>query len=159
MSLPNISIATSVRYGNYKQHFDDALFMVHTIVNKYDEIKQHIHLPRGLSIHLRPIRSVYGKAYYTTEEKNERSYRSYWMEIDVRQDDETFYDTLLHELVHIEQFYERRLEDPGIPEHFKWKGKVMEIKSCFLEEYNELPWEKEAIERAENLVEIIFKSK
>jgi hypothetical protein len=35
----------------------------------------------------------------------------------------------------------------------------MEIKSCFLEEYNELPWEKEAIERAENLVEIIFKSK
>ncbi len=156
MIKPTISIATSVQYGNYKKFYDRALFMSNVCLNKIDEIKQYIKLPRNLYIHLRPIRNAYGKAFYFTKEKNSRSYKQYIVEVDVRQDNDVFYNTLLHELVHVEQFYTNRLKDIGLSTHFCWKGDIMKFQGLSHEEYINLPWEIEANNRAEILTPLIF---
>ena len=154
MSLPNITLATSVRYGNYKQHLDSALFFIDILTASFDEIKQFIKLPRNLNINFRPVRDAFGRAFYLKPNQFS-SARNYIVEIDVRQDLATFKNTMIHELVHIEQFYQGRLKDAG-DMHFKWNGKKMLIDMSSLDTYNSLPWEIEANVRAELLSEIVF---
>lgn len=155
--LPKISIATSVRYGKYKEYFDDALFMTETIINNYNAITDFINLPGDLFIHLRPIRNGLGKAFYhlSTEQKIKK--KVFCVELDIRQGDEDFYDTLLHELVHVEQFYEGRLQDPDVRDHFKWNNNMYCFSGLSIDEYLSLPWETEAVLRANKLRSIIFK--
>jgi hypothetical protein len=153
---PKISIATSIRYGNYREFFDEALFMTATIINRYDEIAAHINLPRDLFIHIRPIRNVLGRAFYHTKEKNKVKSKVYCLELDARQNEDDFYDTLLHELIHIEQFHEERLLDPDVRDHFKWNGDLICFRGLTLEEYMSLPWEFEAITRSIELKSLIF---
>lgn len=155
MSLPNITLATSVRYGNYKKHLDSALFFIDVLTDSFNEIKQFIKLPRNLTINFRPVRGAFGRAFYLKSNLLS-SGRDYIVEIDVRQDLETFKNTMIHELVHIEQFYQGRLKEAG-DMHFKWNGKKMLIDMSSLDIYNSLPWEIEANVRAELLSEIIFK--
>jgi hypothetical protein len=62
---------------------------------------------------------------------------------------------MIHELVHIEQFYQGRLKDAGSM-HFKWNGKKMLIDTSSLDIYNGLPWEVEANVRAELLSHVVF---
>jgi hypothetical protein len=157
MKLPEITIATSVRYGNYKQHYQNALSFVETISKKFDEICNYINLPRKLFINIRPIRGAYGRAFYLTEPCTIAG-RDYMVEIDARQSRDLFEDSLLHELVHIEQFYEGRL-DGGKPGHFKWNKKDISFITASFEEYNNLPWEREANERAKILKKVIFSIK
>ncbi len=155
MNLPNITLATSVRYGNYKKHLDSALFFIDVLTDSFNEIKQFIKLPRNLTINFRPVRSAFGRAFYLKPSPLS-SGRDYIVEIDVRQDLETFKNTMIHELVHIEQFYQGRLKEAG-EMHFKWNGKKMLIDMSSLDIYNSLPWEVEANVRAELLSKIIFK--
>ena len=154
MKLPAITIATSVRYGNYKQHLNNALSFVDIITDTFSSICNYINLPRRLSIIIRPARGAYGRAYYLTD-PNAKTGREYIVEIDARQDRNQFEDTLLHELVHIEQFYEGRL-DGGSPKHFKWNKRDISFVTSSIEEYNNLPWEREANERAKILKKAIF---
>jgi hypothetical protein len=154
MISPNITLATSVRYGNYKQHLDSALFFIDVLKDNFNDIKQFIKLPKNLNIHFRPIRCAYGRAYYTKVNQFS-SARQYIVEIDARQDLATFKNTLIHELVHIEQFYQGRLKDAGNM-HFKWNGKKMLIDTSSLDVYNSLPWEIEANVRAELLSHVVF---
>jgi hypothetical protein len=155
--LPKISIATSVRYGKYKEYFDDALFMTESIINNYNAITDFINLPRDLSIHLRPIRNGLGKAFYYFNTEKKVKEKVFCVELDIRQGDEDFYDTLLHELVHVEQFYEGRLQDPYVKDHFKWNDDMYCFRGLDINEYMSLPWETEAVLRAINLRSIIFK--
>ena len=155
MKLPPVTIATSVRYGYYKEHYQNALFFVDTITKKFDEIRNYITLPKKLLINIRPVRDAYGRAFYL-KPKPYSTAKEYIVEIDARQSRDIFEDTLLHELVHIEQFYEGRLIDAG-PMHFKWRGKSVLIDTSSLDIYNNLPWEREAIERASMLKQVIFK--
>jgi hypothetical protein len=154
MSLPNITLATSVRYGNYKQHLDSALFFIDVLKDSFNDIKQFIKLPRNLNIVFRPVRDAYGRAFYVKPNVFSES-RQYVVEVDVRQDLATFKNTMIHELVHIEQFYQGRLKDAGSM-HFKWNGKKMLIDTSSLDIYNGLPWEVEANVRAELLSHVVF---
>jgi hypothetical protein len=154
MSLPNITLATSVRYGNYKQHLDSALFFIDILKNSFNDIKLFIKLPKNLVINFRPVKCAFGRAYYLKPNQSS-PLRKYIVEIDVRQDLETFKNTVVHELVHIEQFYQGRLKDAGSM-HFKWNGKKMLIDHSSLDAYNNLPWEIEANTRAELLSKIVF---
>lgn len=154
MKLPTITIATSVRYGNYKEHFNNALFFVDTIAQNFNEICNFITLPKKLYIQIRPVRDAFGRAFFNKSNTNKTG-KEYFVELDARQDKNTFKDTLLHELVHIEQFYEGRLIDAG-PMHFKWGGRKVLIDTSSLDIYNSLPWEREAIERASILKKVIF---
>ena len=154
MSQPNITIATSVRYGNYKEHLNNALYVIDILNDSFSNIKQFIKLPKKLNIIFRPVRGAYGRAYYTKEEGS--TSKEYIVELDVRQDPVTYRNTLLHELVHIEQFYQKRLVDAG-PMHFKWKGEKMLVDQSTIEAYNDLPWEIEANNRSKRINAIIFK--
>lgn len=152
MEVPNITIATSVRYGTYKKHFDEALWIVEKIVYNFSKIKKRFKLPKNLQFHIRPIRYELGKAYSYKENKQ----TFYVVELDVRQDKQEFYDTILHELTHIEQFYDKRLQDCKVPGTFKWKGERMMFAGISIEEYNALPWEVEAIKKAAKLKPVVF---
>jgi hypothetical protein len=154
MKLPEITIASSVRYGNYKEHYNNALFLSDIVKEKYNAIKEYIELPQFINIAFRPVRSAFGRAFYIKSDAARRN-REYIVELDVRQDMVTFRNTLLHELVHVEQFYQGRLLDAGTM-HFKWNGKKTLIDTSNLDAYNNLPWEREAIERSTKLEAVIF---
>jgi hypothetical protein len=154
MNLPETTIVSSVRYGNYKEHLNNALFLSDILKEKYNTIKEYIELPKYINIIFRPIRCAYGRAFYLKSDTARRN-RNYVVELDARQDVETFKNTLIHELVHIEQFYQGRLLDAG-PTHFKWNGKKTAINTVSLDVYNNLPWEIEANTRAEALYPIVF---
>jgi len=154
MILPTMTIATSVRYGNYKEHYQNALLFADTVKQSYDTIKQFIKLPKNVFINFRPVRDAYGRAFFT--KSLTKTYgKNYIVELDVRQNFDIFKNTLIHELVHIEQFYQGRLKDAG-PMHFKWNGKKMLIDMSSLDIYNSLPWEVEATVRAELLSHVVF---
>lgn len=154
-----MTIATSVRYGNYKGYLNNALFFIETITEKFEEICNHIILPRKLFIHIRPITGNYhGKAFVVRDYGKSYYGKEYVVEVDARQNVKDFKDTILHELVHIEQFYQKRLCDrSSFPGHFKWNNELISYLTPTMEEYNNLPWEREAIERADKIRRIIFK--
>lgn len=158
--VPRITFATSIRYGNYKHYYDYAITLAGLTIENFLEIKKHINLPDKLTIHFRPIKGLWGKSYFTTFKENNRKCREYTVEIDVKQEIETFKDTLLHELVHTEQFYEKRLIAGSFDtDYFKWYNKKISLITKSGEEYDDLPWEREAIERSSKLVKIIFDEK
>lgn len=155
MSLPIVSISTSIRYGNYKEYHQLALTHIELVIANFFKIQEYIALPKKLFIHFRPIRDAYGRAFVVRDPKTVYG-KNYIVEIDARQDRDGFTDTILHELVHIEQFYQRRLSDGGRDGCFKWKGKHISFMTPVKEEYDKLPWEAEAIKRAKSLVKVIF---
>ena len=143
-----VSIATSVKYGNYKQFYSKALSFDELIAEYGEKIRKVINLPEKIDILLRPIQKLHGQAYYI---KNE-----YGIEVNVRQTIAEFKDTLLHELIHIEQFFEGRLANEEKSGKLIWRGKSYHIDISNLEAYNNLPWEQEAIRRAYNLGKYLF---
>jgi len=153
MSVPEISLARSIQYGNYKQHRTSALLYIDILKNNIKYIKEFIKLPKRLSFVFRPIRGAEGLAYYV---QYKYSPRDYIVEIDARQNLLSFKNTLLHELVHIEQFSQGRLKHAGT-KYFKWLGREMLIDISSMDAYNQLPWEAEANSRAQSLHEIVFK--
>lgn len=158
--IPDITLATSVKYGNYRHYYDDAISLIGLTIENFADIKKHINLPRKLSIHFRPMRGLCGRAFFSIYKENNRNCRSYTVEVDIRQDVESFKDTLLHELIHIEQFYEKRLiASLGDADFFKWNKERISTITSSREEYDKLPWEREAITRTNKLIKIIFKEK
>ena len=116
----DIEIATSVRYGNYKEHLKYATSLVQIVKIVQKEIRRYINLPDDIQIIMRPMRGLLGCAFHYKEETGSR----FVVELDVRQSISSFCDTLLHEMVHIEQFFEGRLgKTPTESTYYQWEGK------------------------------------
>jgi hypothetical protein len=60
-------------------------------------------------------------------------------------------DVLSHEMVHLQQYCEGRLDSNSVTRY--WHGKVFCEDNV---EYEDLPWEKEAFERQSKLTDIVF---
>jgi hypothetical protein len=142
-----VSIATSVRYGGYKQHYSKALGFEEVIKDYEVRMRKVINLPANIDVVLRPIRRMYGRASFRN--------KHFKVEIDIRQTYEEFKNTLLHELVHIEQFFEGRLSNDEQGE-LVWYGKRYRVDMNNLTAYVNLPWEEEAFRRASNLKKYLF---
>ena len=155
MSLPIVSISTSIRYGNYKKYYQLTQTHIKLLTENFFKIQEYITLPKELFVHFRPIRDAYGRAFVVRDPKTVYG-KNYIVEIDARENRDVFTDTILHELVHIEQFYQRRLSNSSQDGCFKWKGKHMSFIKPIKEEYDRLPWEEEAIKRAKSLVNLVF---
>ena len=136
----DVEIVSSVRYGNYKEFLERARVFEMLIQKSELRVRTHINLPEQIKITLRPIRSVFGTA--STFKVKTKSF--YTVEIDVRQSVEEFCDTLLHELVHIEQYFEGRLKLRSELFYSIYEGRRVRLISNKFDEYNDLPWEKEA---------------
>jgi hypothetical protein len=78
------------------------------------------------------------------------------IEIDIKQDLRMIDNTLIHELIHAEQYHENRLTHTDDKQWFKWKGEEVSNK---YKNYFELPWEAEAYTRADILTPKIFRYK
>lgn len=150
----NINVATSVRYGNYKQYRYIAEYYSSLIERYYPLIKEHIDLPKDnrLFFHLRPVRGCYGRAFIDRECKKMNSIKKYIVELDIRQSEMDFKNTLIHELVHIEQYYQNRLDMHSGSGYSKWEGKRVKDYPAHDARYFDLPWEAEASTRANNLM-------
>jgi hypothetical protein len=147
-----VSIANSIRYGNYKQYKDYSCILENEIELAEDKIRNEINLPELIVIKLRPMRNKLGEAVLISHTMTIGS-----VELDARQTLPEFRDTLLHELVHIEQFYENRLEQGSNINFYKWNGIEIFSKPTEYAEYINLPWEREAMKRAAKLVSKIFR--
>ena len=148
-----ITFAHSVKYGRYNKFYDDSLFRANLLIVFLDKIKKHINIPEN-NIHVlfRPIRSFFGRTA-CFQYKGEKHFE---LELDVRQPLKDFFDTILHELVHVEQYFEGRLKETRNPNYSKWHGVKMYSNISDLKKYYKLPWENEAYRRAEKLKKIIF---
>ena len=148
-----IIIASSVRYGKYRDFLHAANEFVGVLYAKEKIIRKFFNLPENIEIIMRPIRNIYGTASVLRRESS----NEYMVEIDVRQSMEDFEDTILHELVHIQQYFENRLFLRSEHLYSTFEGQEFRLVSNKSDDYNNLPWEKEAIEKSAKLKSIIFK--
>jgi len=148
-----IIIASSVRYGKYRNFLQAANKFVDVLSAKEKTIREYFSLPENIEIIMRPIRGLYGTASVLRCECGNK----YMVEIDIRQSLEEFKDTILHELVHIEQYFENRLFLRSEHLYSTFEGQEFRLISNKSDDYNNLPWEKEAIEKSAKHKSIIFK--
>lgn len=126
-------IATSIKYGNYKQYKKRAMLIKEFIEYAEEFIRDEFDLKDVFEIRIRPIKGrVVGWC-------NKFGH----IDIDVRR--KTFGDclvTLSHELIHGEQYKTGRLVmDKGVS---YWKGNAVDNKGTTYKAYRNQPWEKEA---------------
>ena len=147
-----IIIADSIRYGAYKKLMPETVVKISLVLDRYEKIREVIDLPQDMSMRFRPIRGDLGRTY------NKSKSSPFLVELDVRQNIETFKDTLLHELVHTEQFYQKRLKETVDNDTLRWRGKKIQCIGISYNVYRDLPWEIEAEERAKSHYEYVFRN-
>lgn len=130
----------------------ETVVKISLVLDRYEKIREVIDLPQDMCMRFRPIRGDLGRTY------NKSKSSPFLVELDVRQNIETFKDTLLHELVHTEQFYQKRLKETVNNDAFRWRGKKIQFIGISYNAYRDLPWEIEAEERAKSHYEYVFRN-
>lgn len=144
----HITVATSIKYGNYQQHLRRTNEVVGILHRLHKAFADNFDFRRDVNVHIRPIRgSVHGKAY---NEQNK-------IEIDPRYEIERIVETIAHELTHSEQYKQGRLK--AGPRGFReWNSKLVKIPQTF-KDYENSPWEVEARDRAAKFVQMLKAAK
>jgi predicted SprT family Zn-dependent metalloprotease len=136
-----LTLATSIKYGNYKHLQPDAKQVFRWIKRYWDDFKDHFDFDHDVEFHVRPVR---GKTHgwYLSNKKR--------IEIDPRYSALSVLDTIAHELVHAEQYKQGRLE---------WNSKHSSVwngehhnRGTTHKQYLNRPWEIEARLRAAEFV-------
>jgi hypothetical protein len=146
-----ITIATSIKYGNYK-HLKNRVKQLIKLLHGYlPSYTKEYDLPEDINIHFRPIKgTTYGRAFQYPVR----------VEVDPRLTDEEFIRIMAHEFVHCEQYKQSRLDfeqtDRGWVSY--WNGTAHADPKNHIE-YLLLPWEIEAHTRADEFVERYFCTK
>ena len=144
-----IDIVKSIKYGKYKHLALYAEAVEQRIYDYAEIIYDHLNLPEHVYIKLRPIPNALGLARYLEGEQMTVCE----IHLDMRQRLREFDTTLIHELVHAEQYHERRLTYSADLNCYMWKGKPYSEKHF---SYYEQPWEMEAYDKADLLAPLIF---
>lgn len=136
----NVEIATSIKYGNYKAYQSAANELERFIDNATEHLGSMLTLPKFLTIKIRPIKGL-TRGFFRFNDFDS------WIELDPRYSLRTIIDTLMHELVHCEQYTTGKLE--FVNGGYKWMGaRYQEAKpSVNYTRYRDLPWEEEAFTR------------
>lgn len=132
------TIATSIKYGNYKQTCLERVEKVKALIRHYmSAFKQEFDFDKNVVVHFRPIKgSTLGRAF---DSKN-------LIEIDPRYSYKNIIETIAHELVHSEQYKQGRLKHkPGNVS--LWNNRLVSRGTTY-KQYLALPWEVEARKRA-----------
>lgn len=145
-----ITIATSIKYGNYKylkNRVKQLIKLLHDYIPSF--IKEYdLPDPEEINVHFRPIKgNTYGRAFKFP----------CCVEVDPRLTDVEFIRIMAHEFVHCEQYKQSRLDfeqtDRGWVSY--WDGTAHADPKNHIE-YLLLPWEIEAYTRADEFVERYF---
>jgi hypothetical protein len=141
----NIYVSRDLTYGRRKR---PAAVQVATdsIKTFLPAFRTLLDLPDDVLFRIARIKGKYGGLYMSTTKT---------VVIDPLYKYESFLNTLAHELVHAEQYYQGRLEavfdkKKGWLHH--WKGEINASKGKTYNSYRNLPWEKEAFDRSGPLV-------
>tara|TARA_R110000824_G_C14763681_1_gene630109 strand:- start:57 stop:512 length:456 start_codon:yes stop_codon:yes gene_type:complete len=137
------TLATSIKYGNYKRLQPRAALVFKWIRFYWDDLKEHFDFDDDVEFHVRPVRgTTYG--WYRNKKKK--------IEIDPRYSAKKVLDTIAHELVHAEQYKQGRLEWDAAHRQSIWNGELHK-RGTTHKQYRNRPWEIEARERAAQFVE------
>ena len=152
MSKIITKITSPLISGYYSQWKKSTLDRVELFNSKVDRIIKRLDLPKSVELRVRaiPSRMQASGIAYPPEFKNGK----YVVDVDARQSDRSFFHTLLHELVHVEQYYTDKL----IIGDYKifWKGKLYDpVHDVHSSAYGQTPWEKEANRKAKKLYKFL----
>jgi hypothetical protein len=137
-----ISLATSIKYGNYKHLQPKAALVFKWIKQYWDDFKDYFDFDNDVEFHVRPVRgNTHG--WYRSRSKR--------IEIDPRYGTKKVLDTIAHELVHAEQYKQGRLAWDSKKLVSLWNGEFHKRGNTH-KQYLNLPWEIEARQRAAEFV-------
>ena len=139
-----VTIATSIKFGNYKHLQDRANRLTHFVGIWEAKLKKYIDFHPDVELNICPIgrANVVGQALLGTNK----------IELDPRATLRDQCKTVIHELIHNEQINQTRLE---IGAEWKWNGaSCMKVSSY--EDYVNLPWEVEARARTKEIFSAVF---
>jgi hypothetical protein len=145
----NVTIATSIKYGNYKQYLRAAQNLQKFVNKAAPHLEKLLDVPAEMDVRIRPIykskyTTMYGRYVHTGDRH---------IELDPRYGIKSAIQTFMHEMVHVEQFHSGALEYNTWDGQYRWKGVDTDNQSIAknYQEYLELPWEKEAYSRQKEL--------
>lgn len=140
--MDNVTIATSIRYGNYKRYYKTAQLQAEFTKMVLVYARKILELPeKGISVHIKPIRG----------NCNGNCNRFFLINMETRRRSMgDFLVVLMHELVHAEQYITGKLSGN------KWHGIEYKRGSTY-KKYRALPWEEEAWGRQEELAQQILR--
>lgn len=144
-----VDIAKSIKSGKYKHLSLYAEALERRIYDYADIIYDHLNLPDHVYIKLRPIPHALGYARYMQDS----NLTVCEVQLDIRQRLTQFDSTLIHELIHAEQYKAGDLVYSESLKCLTWRGKPYSLKHFT---YYELPWELDAYSRSEKLTQLIF---
>lgn len=97
-----------------------------------------------VEVHLQPIRDRRG---FVTEGRQQARLGGSKLTIDPRSTPSRMLRTLAHEMVHAEQWAQGRLQYDFILRSYLWEGKPHTHQYRTVQQYRQLPWEREAFGR------------
>ena len=142
----NFTVATSIKYGDYK-HLKPSTERIHGLIkDHWRSLCRCFDFDRNVTFHIRPIRGRTRGIAHNTENK---------IEIDPRLTLRKILETIVHELVHMEQYKQGRLKDDLQRNKIYWYSFEFEPSKTFREYFSE-PWEIEARKRSAEDVDRVW---
>lgn len=136
-----VTIADSIRYGRYKAYKGNADSIAELIAKALPHARKLLDLPEHLVYHIRPLGGKYNGVYMNFFSK---------IELEVRRTNlGSILETIMHELVHAEQFHQGRLKLKSGMYH--WHDEPHKVGNDTYAKYRARPWEAEAFERQSDL--------
>ena len=140
----NVTIATSIKQGNYKHLQNRANRLAHFVGIWEAKLKRYIDYYPDVELIICPIKE--------TEIAGQALLEANKIEIDPSYTLRQQCKTIIHELIHNEQIKQHRLE---IGVKWKWNNIFYENNTAS-KKYTSLPWEVEAKQRTKELFPDIF---
>jgi hypothetical protein len=136
-----VTIADSIRYGRYKAYLSNANKIAELVTKAMPHARKLLQLPEHLVFHVRPLGGKYNGVYMNFFSK---------IELEVRRTNlGSILETIMHELVHAEQFHQGRLKlNRGM---YHWNDKPHKVGNDTYAKYRARPWEAEAFSRQSEL--------
>lgn len=135
-----VTIADSIRYGRYKSFLVQAGKIADLVNQALPQARKILDLPEHLHFHIRPLGGKYNGVYLNFFNK---------VELEVRRTNMgSILETIMHELVHAEQFHLGKLKIKGGTYH--WNDVATKLGNSY-ESYRKRPWEAEAFSRQADL--------
>ena len=131
---------------------ENAILIAKTIKATLPQFRKILNFSRDVRFRIGPIKKNYTTGRYWSQSKI--------VEIDYRQSSEEALIALAHELVHAEQYQEKRLVNKLTKRNgwvCVWNGKVNNSKGSTYNSYMSQPWEVEAYGRQLSIVNTVHK--
>lgn len=136
-----VTIADSIRYGRYKAYHGNANRISELVTKALPHARKLLNLPEHILFHIRPLGGKYNGVYMNFFNK---------VELEVRRTNlGNILETIMHELVHAEQFHQGRLKLKSGMYH--WNDVAHKVGNDTYATYRARPWEAEAFERQHEL--------